>query len=551
MIKKIFFIPLIVIALFSTSLQASSKIDSIRERLAFAYVDTVRYDLNLELAREFLKSGSDSSLIYAQEALQIAVKNDDVKRIINAKFDIAGIFYRAGNYNRSIEVYYDILKFLEDKVPNDIGIYKVSFNIGLLNEKVANFEKAREYYLKAIEFSKTYVPDERDIKIHSIGRAYNNIGVTYLLQENYPKALEYFDWVIEFYNLTGDSLALKYVYNNYGLYYNAIHEYDSAFMFFKKSLEIRSRENDYHGIALTHIYMAECWEDTEDYKNAQLSFETALSMSKQHGYIDLKQMASEALIDIYNRANEVKKSNEMHEMYKQITDSLNIVESSRIASMLEMQYSFDRFQEEVKLQKQRIKYRSLLTILGLTFISITSILLFVLMRNKLKRIALQNQKIKLERKNLSDELILKNKELTSKLMYLIGKNELINYVSTHLHKNLSNFKKANQEFILDLIKQMNNSSDDEMWNEFEIRFRDVNDEFYQILLRHFPNLSTNEKKLCAFLKLNMSTKDISAITHQTPHTINIARSRLRKKLGIDNKEISLNDFLMQLDTTSN
>ncbi len=68
-------------------------------------------------------------------------------------------------------------------------------------------------------------------------------------------------------------------------------------------------------------------------------------------------------------------------------------------------------------------------------------------------------------------------------------------------------------------------------------------DFYKKLNEQFPNLSANEKKLCAFLKLNMSTKDIGSITYQSVKSISVARSRLRKKLNIESEDVNLANYL--------
>jgi DNA-binding CsgD family transcriptional regulator len=81
---------------------------------------------------------------------------------------------------------------------------------------------------------------------------------------------------------------------------------------------------------------------------------------------------------------------------------------------------------------------------------------------------------------------------------------------------------------------MNSST--KMWDEFEIRFKEVHKDFYNELHKAHPDLTLNEVKICAFLRLNMSTKEISAITHQSVKSINMARFRLRKKLHIDRDE---------------
>jgi DNA-binding CsgD family transcriptional regulator len=73
----------------------------------------------------------------------------------------------------------------------------------------------------------------------------------------------------------------------------------------------------------------------------------------------------------------------------------------------------------------------------------------------------------------------------------------------------------------------------------------VHADFYKNLNQINPDLTPNERRLCAFLKLNMSTKDISAITGQTPHSIKIARARLRKKFNLTNSDTSLLAFLAE------
>ena len=65
-------------------------------------------------------------------------------------------------------------------------------------------------------------------------------------------------------------------------------------------------------------------------------------------------------------------------------------------------------------------------------------------------------------------------------------------------------------------------------------------------MEKFPKLSPNEKKLCAFLRLNMSTKDIAALTRKSTSSIDVARTRLRKKLEISGTDTNLISFLAKL-----
>jgi DNA-binding CsgD family transcriptional regulator len=97
-----------------------------------------------------------------------------------------------------------------------------------------------------------------------------------------------------------------------------------------------------------------------------------------------------------------------------------------------------------------------------------------------------------------------------------------------------------------IIFDIQRSMDSEIWKEFEVRFQQVHSEFYKKLNKQFPDLSANEKKLCAFLRLNMSTKDIAALLHRSENSISVARTRLRKKLNITNTDIELINFLTNL-----
>lgn len=130
-------------------------------------------------------------------------------------------------------------------------------------------------------------------------------------------------------------------------------------------------------------------------------------------------------------------------------------------------------------------------------------------------------------------------------MYMIRKNELITSVFEKLIQSKLLFKKENQKIIDEIIRDLQSSTDDDVWTEFEVRFQQVHNDFYTKLNERFPNLSANEKRLSAFLRLNMSTKEISAITYQSPNSITVARSRLRKKLGLDTDE-NLISFLETL-----
>lgn len=124
------------------------------------------------------------------------------------------------------------------------------------------------------------------------------------------------------------------------------------------------------------------------------------------------------------------------------------------------------------------------------------------------------------------------KELAGITMRLVQTCELNEKIIEDISE-LSKFtNRKGNEHIRKIISNYKIISNNALWKDFELRFNEVYKDFYQNLNKKHPNLTTNERKLCAFLKLNMSTKEIASITFQNPRSIDMARYRLRKKMQL-------------------
>lgn len=153
----------------------------------------------------------------------------------------------------------------------------------------------------------------------------------------------------------------------------------------------------------------------------------------------------------------------------------------------------------------------------------------------------QNSILELEKKQkedenrvLLDEVDAKNRVLASKAIILSEKETLIIGLIRQLNQLGTNSKDktAIQKIVSSLKVNLSNNS----WAEFEKHFNQVHPRFYAGLCEKYTTLTANERKLCAFLKLNLSTKEIAAITGKSQNTIDVSRSRLRKKIGLNNDE---------------
>jgi hypothetical protein len=204
-----------------------------------------------------------------------------------------------------------------------------------------------------------------------------------------------------------------------------------------------------------------------------------------------------------------------------------------------MKYNYERQVQEhqVKLQRQRIFLFSGAMVAGL-------ILMLLLVLYQKQRIKLQNTR--LEKKIQDDKVERLNRELALHALNLVRLNERkVSFIES-LKEKFPVLKKENRDIIQHVIAGLADDQHESGWKEFEIRFTEVHHEFYAKLSKINPNLTLNEKRLCAFLLLDMTSKEISSITGQRVRVIEQARTRLRKQLGITNQNASLSAFLSSL-----
>jgi DNA-binding CsgD family transcriptional regulator len=151
----------------------------------------------------------------------------------------------------------------------------------------------------------------------------------------------------------------------------------------------------------------------------------------------------------------------------------------------------------------------------------------------------------LEQEKLKGKLKSKSKELASYAALMARKEDILAEMEKEI--NNSNIKKENQKLYLKLmdIKDRQSNSQNE-WKLFERNFHEVHDDFFKILQNKYPGLTPNDLKLCAFLRMNLSSKEIAPLIGITFRSIELHRYRLRKKFQLSKKD-NLVKILMNLD----
>ncbi|TKG95048.1 PAS domain S-box protein [Puteibacter caeruleilacunae] len=142
-----------------------------------------------------------------------------------------------------------------------------------------------------------------------------------------------------------------------------------------------------------------------------------------------------------------------------------------------------------------------------------------------------------------EDLESKDRELVSSLLIISQKNELIQYIHKNLKVILNTTPSHLQPKIKDILSAIEiDFNAQKSWDAFKLHFEKLYPGFFDRISQKFPTLTVKDKKLCAYLRLNLSTKEIAHLMNITPKSAEISRIRLRKKLNLS-RETRLSDFI--------
>ncbi|MGC4100726.1 ligand-binding sensor domain-containing protein [Ferruginibacter sp.] len=162
----------------------------------------------------------------------------------------------------------------------------------------------------------------------------------------------------------------------------------------------------------------------------------------------------------------------------------------------------------------------------------------------------ESELVALRNEKLEAEINFKNSELASSAMHLVKKGELLTKIKAELAQVMKSFD--NPEAAAELKKMIKTLSEDDNidkeWENFTKHFDKVHSDFVSGLKEKHPNITNNELKLCAYLRMNLSTKEIAQLMSISVRGVEISRYRLRKKLGIPS-ETNLFDYLIDVNNT--
>ena len=496
---------------------------------------------------------NDSTFNLNNQALAMAEKFHNDTLIAKIKNNIGSYYFYKDNYYLAM-IYYTESQNIAIKIHDEYMVAKAATGLGLVYRELYDYKKAIEYYEKSIRIfeklaNKAYTYDYCSVLI--------SIGVCYMYSSEYDKAVIYQQKALEESGPLHDSDMTYKIYGNLG----AIEQYQGhgafALDYFLKIMDYFSRGNRHTKQYVINLHnLGANYFVNKQYDKAEELLNQGVSISREMGFKSIEGGNIYLLSEVKKRQGQWQKAYEYYSQWQGINDSLlNLDTKKKISDyQWEMKSQKKKYEEELILKKYEIqKKRNLMSFIVIVSITIIALLLRRYMKKSIKLQKLENSRLhekidmiekinELEKFKHQMELEFKNKELTTLSLQLVTKNETLSEISGMTNK----LYKANLMDVMSftnlkkIIKESLHTDKD--WEQFKDMFEKVHRDFFVKLKQLSPELSENELRLCAYLKINLSNHEIVRILNISPGTLKTNRYRIRKKLNIDNKDV-LEDYI--------
>jgi len=472
------------------------------------------------------------------------------------------IYAYQGKYPPALEYFQKYLKNKE--LSNDkMGVFNAINNIGNIYLSTNDFPKALAYFERAYQIAISLRNKRR------IAGSIANIGLVYQRMNN-KKSLNYFQKALVLGEEIKENPVVISVYMYIGDYYMNQKKLTVAMDNYRTALK-KSEEADWK-YPMSEIYnkIGSIFLTKKEYAEALSNTLKALDYANEMDLMDSKNAIHKQLSKIYAATNNFSKAYYHQKRFEEINDSVHNDKNTRKIAELEYTYTFEKKKQLLVAEQtkkdavQRIITYSLLTgillLLLFAFYVIHSLrskhktnLQLIMQNDEIEKLNTEyvalnkeylvlNEHLKASNIQINNELELNQKSMTAATLKLMQNAERDASTIDRLHEIEQHTRAEGKQSVNAMISDYKRSSYNSNWEEFEILFEKVHSSFYENLNTKFPSLTANERKLCAFLKLNMSNKDIAQITFQSEEALKKARLRLRQKLQID-RETNLSTFI--------
>lgn len=570
--KVVFLLLFVFIFAYPKGAKADEKIELVENIIAFLNNDS-RIDSRLNIDSltnhkalsdiEIAKMAGNIGDIYREEGqlaraielfLMIAhyyegipfPSEEEVKTLIGLYIPLGASHEELGLWSKAMSFYLTALNLAEK---HHFENYQAMLfnNIGVIHFNKTELEKAKSYFQKALIINKK-LGNKTELFYN-----YNNLAEISMSEKKYESALDFALLGIQQINNTEEPYLYYYLQSSIGNIYQLKKDYKMALTYLQNAARYQEINSFVSDLALTYSFLGATFEGLNQIDSAKAYIEKSLTVAQE---MDNKHLESRLLresAEFYSRIGDIDKAFQYLSNANIITDSINRVDNQQKIDILEGLYN--TYYQNLLSNKSKKSTNNLIAIIVLCLTLLAILLFFFLLCKKKKRteagkLSSSNNNSMSKEQELRYIIDEKHRELTTQTLSLIKNNEFIDDIKNELKSLLLEINprdRAHKDRIRNLLDKLNNHNKGSKWEEFSYYFEKVHPDFYKNLDKCCPTLTLKEKRLCSFLLLGLSSKEISAITYKEVRSVESARNRLRKKFEI-NPEVNIVDFLNGLNS---
>lgn len=532
---------------FSSQKSLQFSFDAINNK-AFNENSWESYDSNYLIGQSlFFNELYKESIEYYLKALNIYESLDDTERL-NLKrsnpawilVSIGAVYFEYNNLEKAKTYYLEALESFKlskeiDNQEKSFGLNRVEANLAEISIKLENFGEAFEFYNGILERIETNQLDEFNFIYF-----YSQFMTLNFQINNNKEALKYLKLINQTFELgskkisnsKSSELYLYYVISiiDYSKYLISQNKFNEALI---ELLKIKKLSKPFvDQFAIVNILISECYLATNKTIDAKFVLKENSKLSDLSREIKIKSF--EGISNVYSQENDLKN---LLSIKDSIIFNKNLLENSE-NDIKNIQTLLDLDDKKRELISNKKKLNS--TILSLTISLSLIIIILMIFRIYFKLQAERSKRFKLEKSQIENELSLKQRELLSKSNFILQRNDFLKSILEEVNNNTDSQKALDR--ISKHVSSIINS--ESLHQEFDKKFVEVFPEFYKKLNANY-RLSKTDFRLIAYIKMNKSNNEIAQISGISLRTVQSQRYRLSKKLKLERYQ-DLNLFIFDI-----
>ncbi|SNR16626.1 tetratricopeptide repeat protein [Tenacibaculum jejuense] len=491
----------------------------------------------------------DSAIYLFSKSYNKYIQQKDTIKAIYSILNESEVYENNAKYAKSYEILWKAVIML-DESKNESLKSVLYHRLGRIFSYHKREKESIEYLKKALNIQKAITKKNNFSKVNLVPYYYSLVA-TYRELNNDALTKAYLDSCYMYYKKKESLVAKAFI------------DFEKACQFIKsdskKAIELLDelypwfKKNSPTYLVLFNKYKGDAYFEISKFEESEKCYLDALETSKKYNsHVDFTALIYGQLAKLYAEKGNYKSAFVNLKKEKELDQEVFDIRSERNQNHIEIknEYLIEKEKQNQLLQEQYLKQleqedkiknlQRIVLLISIIFILAIGFSYVKRLRYKhfSERKMLEMSK-ELEIKKKNEMLDLKNKELATSALQIIEKDELLKMLKNKIETAKTDKSKVSEiNNVLRTISVSNNKN----WEEFKLRFVDVNKEFYDKVFERFPNLSQGDQKICALIKLNFSSKDMAKLLGISVESVHTSRHRIRKKMNLD-RSINLEDFI--------